>query len=152
MLTVVTSIGGLLGVYLTFAAAVEWWPFEGPPEVRIDIAASRVNSAGSDNPTAEYICLVNKGDGSTNLLGWTLRDAEHQVNVLPDVTLDSGQRIRIHPGEGTESSTDVYGKKGTAAWNNEGDTVALLDDSGDEIDSQTYGQIPESSTASCVSQ
>jgi hypothetical protein len=71
------------------------------------------------------------------------------VNVLPDITLESEQSIRVHPGQGTNSQTDVYGDKGSPQWNNTADTIALLDDSGNEIDSRAYGQTPEHPPASC---
>lgn len=135
LFTVVTGIGSVLGVYLTFAGAVHAWPFGELPDVRVDVASSRVEAPG---PSDEYICVVNKDGGDVNLLGWVLRDAEGDVNTLPDVTLDSEQRIRVHPGDGTDSETDLYGREGTAQWNDQGDTITLFDDEGNEIDSETY--------------
>jgi hypothetical protein len=143
-----TKAGSLAGVYLTAAALFQIWPFSSLPDVRIDVAASRVNSQGYDRAADEYICLVNKEDGE-DLLGWTLRDAEGDVNVLPDIRLDSGQSIRVHPGRGRNSETDVYGDKGTPRWNNTADTITLFDDSGNEIDSRAYGQSSENTPAGC---
>jgi Lamin Tail Domain len=140
--------GGLAGVWLTVAALFQIWPFSGLPDVRIDVAASRVNSPGNDSAAAEYICLVNKGKG-VDLLGWTVRDAEGDVNVLPDIVLLPDQSIRVHPGRGTNSETDVYGDEGTSQWNNTADTITFFDDSGNEIDSRAYGQSSESTPADC---
>lgn len=131
--------GSAFAIYLAIAAAFHIWPFSEAPDVRIDIAASQVNSRGYDNASAEYICLVNKSGGDVDLLGWELRDAEGGVNVLPDVTLASDQQLRVHPGEGRNTSTDLYGEGHAAVWNNTGDTVTLFDQSGNVIDSQTYG-------------
>lgn len=115
--------------------------------MRIDVAASQVNTRGYDNASDEYVCLVNKSGGDVDLLGWELRDAEGNVNVLPDVTLASGQQIRIHPGAGRNTDTDLYGEGHAAVWNNEGDTITLLDQSGNVIDSQTYGSRPSETVA-----
>jgi hypothetical protein len=131
--------GSAFAIYLAIAAAFSFYPFSEPPDVRIDIAASQVNTRGYDNASNEYICLVNKSGDDVDLLGWELRDAEGSVNVLPDITLASDQQIRVHPGEGRNTTTDIYGEGHAAAWNNEGDTVTLLDQSGNVIDSQTYG-------------
>lgn len=143
-----TGLGGLAGVWLTYAAIFQIWPFSGLPDVRIDIVASSINSTGYDKAADEYICLINKGD-RTDLLGWALRDAEGDVNVFSDIALDSGASIRVHPGRGRNSSTDLYGDEGTPRWNNTGDTVTLYDADGNEIDSQTYGQSSENPPASC---
>ena len=144
----IAKVGGAAGALLTVAAILQVWPFGGgPPDVRIDVAASRVNPPGYDSASDEYVCLVNK-DGDVNLLGWVVRDAEQQVNVLPDITLHSNQRIRIHPGEGTATSGDVFGHAGTT-WNNEGDTITVLDSDGNQIASATYGQAYETGVADC---
>ena len=146
----VLKVGSGFAVWLAIAAAFHLWPFSEPPDVRIDIASSQVNSRGYDNASNEYICLVNKSEGDVGLLGWELRDAEGSVNVLPDVTLAAEQHLRVHPGEGRNSGTDIYGEGHAAAWNNEGDTVTLLDSSGNVIDSQTYGsRSSETTAASC---
>lgn len=139
--------GSAFAIYLAIAAAFHIWPFSEPPDVRIDIAASQVNTRGYDNASDEYICLANQSGGDVELLGWELRDAEGGVNVLPAVTLASDHQIRIHPGEGRNTSTDLYGEGHAAVWNNEGDTVTLLDQSGNVIDSQTYGSRPSETVA-----
>jgi Lamin Tail Domain len=146
-LDLLTKVGGMLAVYLTLAATLSWWPFAGPPDVRIDVSASLVNPKGYDNGSDEYVCLVNEDGDGVSLLGWELRDAEGGVNVLPDVTLDSGQALRVHPGGGKDSATDVYGEGNAAVWNNDGDTITLLDESGDRIDSQSYGSHSSETTA-----
>lgn len=146
------KIGSAAGAYLAIAAAFHFGPFSEPPDVRIDVASSQINSPGSDNGSDEYICLVNKSDSDVDLLGWELRDAEGSVNFLPDVILAPEQHLKVHPGEGRNTASDVYGEGHAAVWNNEGDTATLLDDSGNKIDSQTYGaRSSETTAASCRS-
>lgn len=147
----VLKAGSAFAIWLAIAAAFNLWPFEQAPDVRIDIAASRLNSEGYDKASDEYICLVNMSGDDVNLLGWELRDAEGSVNVLPDVTLAPEQRLRVHAGGGRNSKSDVYGEGQGAAWNNQGDTVTLLDESGNVIDSRTYGsRSSEPAAASCA--
>lgn len=113
---------------------------EGPPDVRIDIAASRVNPF-DDTAAAEYICLVSEEDSAVSLTGWKLTDAEGAVNVLPQLSLAPRARLRVHPGGGDERADtdhDLYGEAGTS-WNNDGDTVTLLDSDGGVVDSAAYG-------------
>lgn len=148
----VLKIGSGFAVWLAIAAPFQLWPFDEPPDVRIDIAASQVNSKGYDDARDEYVCLVNKSGEDVDLLGWELRDAEGSVNVLPDVTLESEQHLRVHPGAGRNSDTDLYGEGEAAVWNNSGDIVTLLDDEGNVIDSQAYGsRQTERYPASCDS-
>lgn len=142
--------GSGFAVWLAIAAAFHLWPFGEPPDVRVDIASSLVNSRGYDNASDEYVCLVNKSDSDVDLLGWELRDAEGGVNVLPDVTLAPGQHLKVHPGGGRNTGTDLYGEGHAAAWNNGGDIVTLMDDSGNVIDLQPYGsRSSETVAATC---
>lgn len=110
------------------------------PDVRISLADSRLNSAGDDNPSDEYVCLVSHEDDPVSLAGWELRGAERRINVLPDFTLEPGAAVRVHPGEGRNSRRDLYGEKGSAEWRNEGGQIGLFDSEGEEVDSVGYGE------------
>lgn len=146
------KFGSAAGAFLAIAAAFHFGPFSEPPDVRIDVAASLVNSEDSDTGPVEYICLVNKSGGAVDLLGWELRDAEGSVNLLPDVTLSPDQRLRVHPGDGKNGEADIFGEGQDPAWNNTGDIVTLLDDQGNVIDLVAYGSHEsESTSASCTS-
>lgn len=149
----VLKAGSAFGIWLAIAAPFHFWPFTQPPDVRIDIAASQVNPAGYDDASDEYICLVDKSGEDVALLGWELRDAEGAVNVLPDITLSPEQHLRVHPGEGRNTETDIYGEGHKAVWNNGGDTATLLDENGNVIDSQVYGaRESETVAAGCGSE
>jgi hypothetical protein len=124
-------------------------PFDCPPEVQVDLASSRFNPPGYDDPAGEYVCLANEDADAVKLTGWVLRDTERDVNVLPSFTLESGAAVRVHPGRGSDTRADLFGKEGTPAWNNSGDTVTLLDASGKEIDSRSYGDTEESDGGGC---
>lgn len=114
-----------------------------PPDVAISLADSRLNSAGYDAPSDEYVCLVSHDDQAVSLAGWELRTAERRVNVLPGFTLKPGAAVRVHPGKGANSPHDLYGEKGSPQWRNEGGQISLLDSEGQEVDSVGYGERKE---------
>lgn len=113
-------------------------PFPGPPDVRVDVAQSHLDALGYDDPTDEYVCLVNAEDDAVDLTGWELRDAKRVVNVLPRYELPGHGQVRVHPGPGRDTRADLYGDAGRAAWNNDGGTITLVDDGGDEIAQEGY--------------
>lgn len=114
-----------------------------PPDVRISLADSRINPAGDDNASDEYVCLVSHDDAPVSLAGWELQTAERRVNTLPDRTLEPGAAVRVHPGEGKNSPRDLYGEKGSAQWRNTGGQISLFDDEGQEVDSVGYGELKQ---------
>lgn len=110
-----------------------------PPDVRISLPDSRLNPAGDESPSEEYVCLVNREDDAVSLAGWELRDADERINMLPDVTLGGGAAIRVHPGPGRNSGADVYRETKSRHWVNDGGEISLYDDKGEEIDRVGYG-------------
>lgn len=119
---------------------IEGCESDGPPDVRIDVAASLLNPF-NDTAAAEYICLVSEEDSAVSLTGWKLTDAEGVVSVLPQFSLAPHAKVRVHPGGGNEradTTHDLYGEAGMS-WNNDGDTVTLLDSDGRVVDSASYG-------------
>lgn len=96
------------------------------PAVRIDAAASLVNPRGDESGAAEYVCLINSGDGAVDLTGWTLNDSEGIVDEL------SGVRLPPH------GSVRVYGSGAAPRWNNSGDTITLRNAEDERVDSQSY--------------
>ena len=143
---VITAAVPVAALYVSVASAVNWWPFLQPPDVRIDVAASRLNSAGADDPRDEYLCLVNEGDREVSLTGWVLRNAHSDVNTLPAFSLATGEGVRVHPGTGSNSPTDLFGDNGSPQWNNDGGSVTLLDADGRIIDNRPYGPSKEQSS------
>jgi hypothetical protein len=113
---------------------------DNPPDVRISLADSTLNPTEYDAASDEYVCLVSHDDQPVSLGGWELRAAERRINVLPDLPLQPGAAVRVHPGTGTNSPHDLYGEKGSPEWRNEGGQISLLDSGGEEIDSVGYGE------------
>lgn len=108
----VVAVTPVLVAVLAFLAQVGWWPFDDyvrKDPVRIDLASSIFNAPGYDDPAREYVCLVNRSGASVDLTGWVLRDAERVVNVLPRFTLEADAAVRVHPGVGADSRSDLFG-------------------------------------------
>lgn len=97
------------------------------------------DTAGNDNENLndEYVVLKNTGNSDVNLQGWVLKDEAEHVYNFPDTILEAGSTVTIHTGSGTNSGTNLYWGSGTAVWNNEGDTVYLLDN-GSLVDSYSW--------------
>jgi lamin tail-like protein len=110
------------------------------PPVGISLADSRLNPAGYDDPSDEYVCLVSSADQPVSLAGWELRAAERRINVLPNLTLQPEATVRVHPGEGSNSTDDLFGEKGSAQWRNEGGQISLVDSEGEEVAAVGYGE------------
>jgi len=116
-------------------------PCPSSPHVMIDTGASMVNPSGKDNPGDEYVCIVNLEDRRVGMNGWELSDAGHQnTYTFSHFSLAPQQYVRLHSGAGADSQTDLYWGKGTAVWDNNGDAVLLVDDSGHRIDMRSYSE------------
>jgi len=111
------------------------------PDIRIDAASSLFNAVGYDDPADEYVCLANASDERVDMTGWQLREGNgNLVNTLPSFALLPGARVRIHPGEGRDTRSDLYGTSGGPVWTNSGDSVTLVDAEGTEIAAISYGE------------
>ncbi|CAN5890695.1 hypothetical protein BH23ACT5_BH23ACT5_03410 [soil metagenome] len=85
----------------------------------------------ADNLEAEYVVVANTGTEPVDLTGWTIRD-ESTVNryFFPEGTmLQPGASLTVSSGDGPFG----FGL-GTPVWNNDGDTVYLVDDQGRYVD------------------
>ncbi len=131
---------GLAGLLVSVLVTVAGFAHCPLPDVRISLADSRLNPAGYESSSDEYVCLVNRDDHSVSLAGWEISSAERRVNALPDFTLQPGAAVRVHPGSGTNSTRDLYGEKGSPAWRNTGGQISLLDSEGQVIDAVGYGE------------
>jgi competence protein ComEC len=106
----------------------------------LEIVTVTYNAPGNDdnnNLNEEYV--VFKVLVSTNLLGYAIEDEYGHRYDFPDRTFEKGQTFTLHSGEGTDTQTDLYwGARGSAIWNNDSDTVKVLDPGGDVVTSHSY--------------
>jgi LysM repeat protein len=94
-----------------------------PPQLEI------VDVIGRGAPSAETVVLVNHGR-NVSLNGWTLRDAQDNVFVFPNLYLATGAEVRIHTGQGDNTAQHIYWGRETAVWEEAGDVAVLADERG----------------------
>lgn len=100
---------------------------------------------GNDNQAAnkndEYFDLTNKGGTDIAMTGWKVEDEgpNHTYRFPNSYRLAAGATVRIHTGCGSNDAEHLYWcKGGSAVWNNDGDTVTLIDPDGAVVDTWGY--------------
>lgn len=85
----------------------------------------------------EWVMIVNSGDEAVDLTGWSIRDesTQNRFSFPPGLVLDPGDQVRVTSGHG-----DLGFGFGTPIWNNDGDTVYVVDDQGRFV---TYREVGE---------
>lgn len=112
----------------------------GPVNLRIDEVEPDAPGNDAENLNGEWVRIVNDGAIEIELLGWMLQDesSSHRYE-FPAATIDPQGTITIRSGCGEDSDTELHWcVSGSAVWNNDGDTVFLLDPSGNLADSLGY--------------
>jgi len=109
----------------------------------VQISGINANPAGDDtkNLNEEWIEVTNTGTVNLDLTGWVIRDesASHRFAFPDGFMLDAGATVRLHTGCGEPSASDLYWCiSGSAVWNNDGDTVFVLDVNGNIVVSRSY--------------
>jgi len=106
----------------------------------LDLVKVHADAAGteSENLNDEYVVFENVGGGALELTNYEVSDSAGNAYAVPEFTLDAGARVTLHTGSGTDSSTDLYWGRGSAVWNNTGDTVTVADGGGTVVLQVTY--------------
>jgi LysM repeat protein len=94
-----------------------------PPQLEI------VDVIGRGAPAVETLILTNRGR-DVILESWTLRDAQGNVFVFPNLYLSTGAEVRIHTGKGENSPQHLYWGREAAVWEEAGDVAVLADERG----------------------
>ena len=118
------------------AGAGMWAPAKASP---LKIARAEYDPPGDDtlNLNQEYIVFQVLVAGS--LRGYAVEDESGRRFDFPDRVFQTGQTITLHSGRGTDTAIDLYwGVSGSAIWNNDGDTVKVLDPQGHIVESYNY--------------
>jgi micrococcal nuclease len=107
----------------------------------IVISAVHYDAAGDDreNLNDEYITIHNRGNATADLTGWQIRDSDGFVYTLPAVSLPSGKTMNLYTGNGTSSPDSLSMGSPVPVLNNDGDTVNLIDGTGNHISSFSWG-------------
>jgi len=95
----------------------------------VDIPVEIVSIVGAGTLTAESVVVRNAGGESLNLANWQLRDADRNIFVFPNLTLNSGGAVQIHTIAGTNTVIDLYWGETEPVWGS-GEEAQLLDPAG----------------------
>jgi micrococcal nuclease len=110
-----------------------------PSKTPLLIVHVEYDAPGDDslNLNEEYITFKVLVSGT--LLGYSVEDQTGHRYRFPDRVFKKGDVVKLHSGEGTETQTDLYwGASGAAIWNNDGDTVKVLDPQDQIVESYNY--------------
>jgi hypothetical protein len=96
---------------------------------QVDIPVEIVSIVGAGTLTAESVVVRNAGGDPLNLAGWQMQDADKNIFVFPNLTLNSGGAVQIHTIAGTNTVIDLYWGETEPIWDS-GEEAQLLDPSG----------------------
>ena len=74
--------------------------------------------------------MVENQGRALSIAGWTLRDAQGNIYVFPNLYLGTGGRIQIHTRAGQDAPGHLYWGLSTSVWQDAGDTIVLADEQG----------------------
>ena len=138
-------------------------PFEPPSADMTATAAAEVGATATSLPTPlpsqgelrieitevlhpgdlaqEAVLLTNVGEQLADMAGWTLRDAEGNAYVFPNFRLWAEGNATVHTRAGQDGypPSNFYWGSAVAVWS-PGETVTLLDASGQEVAAYVVGQ------------
>jgi endonuclease YncB( thermonuclease family) len=122
---------------------------------RLSIASIVFDPPGDDSLVLneEWVQIRNDGPKLVDLTGWGIKDesASNRYRFPESFTLGPGELATVHSGCGDDSGTDLFWcSAGAAIWNNDGDTVFLLDPSGNIHTSKPYAGTTASATVTSV--
>jgi micrococcal nuclease len=109
--------------------------------VSVSIVTIHEDAAGNDNENLndEYIVLKNTGSETIDMAGWTLKDnADHTFTFPSGFLFGPGETVRIRTGSGTNTDDTLHWGSNSAIWNNNGDTMILIDSSGNVALTREY--------------
>ena len=119
------------------AAGAGMWGAAAPSPLRI--VTVNYNPPGDDTLDLNEEYIVFQVLVTTSLRGYAVEDESGHRFDFPDRILKKGQDLTLHSGKGTNTGTDLYwGASDAAIWNNDGDTVKVLDPRGHIVEDYAY--------------
>jgi hypothetical protein len=103
------------------------------PAVKVGI--TKVNTAED-----KYVQVTNRAVGSWDMTGWTLASAGNTTFTFPALTLEEESSVRVHEGEGYDSTTDIYTNSSNPLWID--NLVSLQDADGSIISTYDVSTAP----------
>jgi len=75
-----------------------------------------------------------------DLTSWIIQDAAgHSYKFSDGFILQPGATVTLHSGSGSDSATDLYWNSKYAIWNNDGDTIYVINAAGKVVLTKSYG-------------
>lgn len=112
-------------------------------DANLSVIAVEYDAPGNDNENLneEWIQIFNGGDNVVDMSGWSIKDesASNRYEFPALFVLGAGESVTIYSGCGDDFGAFLYWCAGSSAvWNNDGDTVFLLDPNGNNHDTRNY--------------
>jgi micrococcal nuclease len=121
-------------------------------DASLSVIAVEYDAPGNDNENLneEWIRIRNDGDNVVDMTGWMIKDesASNRYEFPPLFAMAPGESVTIYSGCGDDFGAFLYwcGAR-SAVWNNDGDTVFLLDPNGNNHTTYTYGEVTTTTQA-----
>lgn len=97
-----------------------------------------VYNPDGDDLAGEYVLIRNRGNAEQVMTSWGLTDESNNTFIFPEFTLPAAGEVRVWVTSGTDTATDLFWGRGSAVWNNGGDSAILTDANGDLVDICSY--------------
>lgn len=111
----------------------------------LHITSFHANARGDDSvrPDGEYVRIANTSGKDLNLEGYVVTNAKGRKLLLPAVVIPEGYTFQLVSGVGRNQgslteSYKIYWNSNGPVWNNDADTVTLLDPQGQWIDEAVH--------------
>lgn len=98
--------------------------------VNTGIRVTAVTGAG--DPAAEVVNVGNDSDLAVNLQGWRLEREGGPAYTFDNLLLFPGSGLKLHSGQGTDTSVDVYWNQAAGVWSS-GAVARLVNPQGAEV-------------------
>lgn len=102
----------------------------------VSIRRVDANPAGNDLEPGAGESVTIEGAPGTSLAGWGLKDtsASHRFRFDEGTTIPASGKLRVFSSCGEQTADSLYWcMKGSAVWNNDGDTAFLLGPAGEVV-------------------
>ena len=107
-------------------------------EVVANLGESMLNPEGSDVPSGEWVCLLNRSSDEIDMLNWIVHDESKAEFRFPEFSLLPEHEVRLRTGRGRSSHTDLFWNRNAEVWDNAGDTITILGSQREPVWEGTY--------------
>ena len=116
----------------------------------INIAYIFYDGEGRREPD-EYVEIQNNDSQPIQVQGWTVQDLAGHSLIIPYLVMQPGQLCRIYTNEQHAQWCGLSYQRGSAIWNNRGDTAILSNKSAVTVDTCSYPRQSGTKGVFCVS-